>query len=175
MDAERAVHLDTEQAVTLVPSRYEEWVRRFAQMAAVIEPIVPDATIEHIGSTAVPDQPAKDVVDLLIGVDAQSVVPAARRLVAAGFDLEGELDHHCWLSSPDRRDRAFVLHVVEHGSRAWNRRMAFRDLLRADESARRAYLQVKEHAARQSRGWDDYTLAKSSVVAELLAGADAED
>lgn len=159
-------------AVTLVDSRYEEWARRFAGMAALFAPVVPGADIEHIGSTAVPDLPAKDVVDLLVGVEAaDAVVPTARLLQAAGFDLEGEREHHSWLSAPDRHHRAYVLHVVARGSRSWNRRLAFRDLLRADAGARQRYLRVKEEAARSAQSWDDYTRAKSAVVEALLAPA----
>ncbi|QDB79859.1 GrpB family protein [Georgenia wutianyii] len=157
------------ESVTLVPSRFEEWGRRFAAVAARLEALVPEAHVEHMGSTAVPGLPAKDVVDVLVGVAAPDVVPTARRLVAAGFDLEGQRDHHCWLSSSSRARREVVVHVVEHGGRAWDRRVAFRDLLREDAGARRAYLAVKERAASSAHGWDEYTQAKSGVVADLLA------
>ncbi|MEE6272513.1 GrpB family protein [Georgenia wangjunii] len=160
--------MDAEQAVVLVPSRYEEWVRRYGDMASHVTTLVPGAVVEHIGSTAVPGLPAKDVVDVMVGVDARAVRSTARRLAAAGLDLEGERDHHCWLSAPDRSDRAYVVHVVEHGGRPWTRRVAFRDLLRGDAAARAAYLDVKREAARSTRGWDAYTQAKTGVVAELL-------
>ena len=158
-----------EQQVSLVPSKHDEWTARFDEMAAFISSVAPDARVEHIGSTAVPSLPAKDVVDLLVGVELPAVVSTARLFVTAGLDLEGELDHHCWLSSPDRHDRACIVHVVELGGRSWNRRITFRDLLRRDESARRAYLEVKRRAARDSHGWDDYTRAKTPVVRSLLA------
>ncbi|WP_324649827.1 GrpB family protein [Georgenia sp. H159] len=161
--------MERTQAVSLVPSQDEEWARRFATLASWLGSVVPGARLEHIGSTAVPDLPAKDVVDVLVGVDGPAVAPTARLLAAAGLDLEGELAHHCWLSSPDRHDRAYVVHVVEHGGRAWNRRVAFRDLLRRDDSARRVYLDAKQHAARTTQGWDEYTRSKAVVVAGLLA------
>ncbi|WP_413451868.1 GrpB family protein [Georgenia phoenicis] len=160
--------MDEERAVTLVPSRHEEWRLRYAELARRLSALLPAARLEHIGSTAVPDLPAKDVVDVLVGVDTADVVAVARRLRAEGLDLEGELAHHCWLSLPDRRSRTFVVHVVEHGGRAWARRIAFRDLLRSDADARERYLRVKRAAAREAAGWDDYTRAKSEVVAELL-------
>ena len=165
--------MEAEESVTLVASRFEEWGRRFAVVAARLEELVPGARLEHIGSTAVPDLPAKDVVDVLVGVAGPDVVPTARRLAARGLDLEGERAHHCWLSSPGRAGREVVVHVVEHGGRAWARRVAFRDLLREDAGARRDYLAVKERAARSARGWDEYTQAKSGVVADLLDGGGA--
>ncbi|WP_164745297.1 GrpB family protein [Georgenia faecalis] len=163
--------MPTEQRVALVPSRPEEWARRFAEMSAWLSALVPGAPIEHIGSTAVRGLPAKDVVDLLVGVDAGSVVPVSRQLAAAGLDLEGERDHHCWLSAPSRHARTHVVHVVELGGHAWTRRVAFRDLLRQDPDARETYLAAKRAAAAGTPGWDAYTQAKTQVVAELLAGA----
>jgi len=157
------------QRVSLVASRHAEWATRYGELAARLEALVPGAAVEHIGSTSVPGLPAKDVVDVLVGVDAADVPEAARRLQAAGLDLEGEVPHHCWLSSPDRRARAWVVHVVEHGGRAWERRVAFRDLLRRDADARERYLRVKQAAAGAARDWDEYTQAKSQVVADLLA------
>lgn len=158
------------QAVLLVSSRHEEWRDRFAEMVERLGVLVPDAHVEHIGSTAVAGLPAKDVVDVLVGVGADAVVDVAHRLAAAGFDLEGELSHHCWLAYPNRRSRAYVIHVVEVGGRPWTRRLAFRDLLRRDAHARERYLQVKRAAARDAHDWDDYTQAKTGIVRELLAG-----
>src|SRR5699024_6902549 len=108
--------------------------------------------------------PAKDVVDLLVGVEAARVRDVARQLAASGFDLEGEHDHHCWLSFPLRVARAYVIHIVEYGSRQWNRRIAFRDLLRSDANARDQYLQTKIDAATSANNWDEYTQSKTSVV-----------
>ncbi|HLT85264.1 MAG TPA: GrpB family protein [Phototrophicaceae bacterium] len=159
------------QRVSLVASRHAEWAARFGELVARLEDLVPGAVVEHIGSTSVPGLPAKDVVDVLVGVAAADVEPVARRFAAAGLDLEGTRAHHCWLSLPDRTARTAVVHVVEHGGRAWDNRVSFRDLLRRDAAARQAYLRVKEDAARQTENWDDYTQAKTAVVAELLAAA----
>lgn len=127
--------------------------------------------LEHIGSTAVPGLPAKDVVDLLVGVEAARIQVVARQLASAGFDLEGERDQHCQLSFPSRAARAYVIHVMEYGSRSWDRRIAFRDLLRSDANARAQYLQTKIEAAKSTTNWDDYTQAKSSVVSSLLSSS----
>ena len=161
----------SEQAsVVLVPSRHAEWARMAAAMAGRIRGLVPDAQVEHIGSTAVPGLPAKDVVDLLIGVAADRIPDTVAQLAAAGFDLEGERPGHAWLSWPSRSARTHVLHVVETGGTAWTRRVAFRDLLRRNPQARERYLAAKRAAAAGSAGWDDYTQAKTPVVSELLAG-----
>lgn len=163
-----------EQPVFLVPSRHLEWATMATEMMNTIRESVQDARLEHIGSTSVPGLPAKDVVDLLMGVAVDRIQAVSHQLASIGFDLEGELGHHCWLSLPSRSARAYVIHVVEHGSRPWNRRVAFRDLLRTDESARSRYLQTKIDAAKATRTWDDYTQSKTNVVANLLSGAGVE-
>lgn len=158
----------TDQRVTIVPSRHPEWVRLFEEMAGRLALLLPGATIEHIGSTSVPALPAKDVVDLLIGVDLAEVPTVVTGLTDAGFDLEGSLPHHAWFGFPSRDDRRYVIHVVEFGSRAWQRRIDFRDLLRRDPEARATYLAVKLSSAEASANWDEYTQSKSDVVAGLL-------
>jgi len=164
---------DSGQPVELVASRPAEWVQRFEYLSRSIRLILPDARIEHIGSTAVPGLPAKDVVDVLVGVAAEEVTRAAHGLLAAGWDLEGERIGHCWLSSPNRRERMSVTHVVEADGPIWCERLDFRDLLRRDPGARATYLDAKELAAESSAGWDDYTRAKAPVVGRLLS-ADRE-
>lgn len=160
-----------EQPVSLVPSRHSEWAKMADEMMEKIHEQVSGAHLEHIGSTAVPGLPAKDVVDLLVGVESDRVLAVAQQLASVGFDLEGELDHHSWLSFPTRSARAYVIHVVEHESRPWHRRISFRDLLRSDENARAEYLQTKIDAAHSAKNWDDYTQSKSSVVANLLTAS----
>ncbi|GMA32985.1 GrpB family protein [Litorihabitans aurantiacus] len=153
---------------SLVAPRPQEWARRAIERTTAIHRVLPDVPIEHIGSTAVPDLPAKDCIDLLVGVDAAAIVASTDALAAVGWDVEGALAHHAWLSWPHRSERSCVVHVVEDGGRAWRRPIAFRDLLRADADARRRYLDVKRAAAATSQGWDDYTARKTVIVAELL-------
>ena len=141
-----------------------------AEMAHRLHGLAPGLRVEHIGSTSVPDLAAKDVVDLLIGVGQDRILSLSQELAAAGFDLEGRLPGHCWLSYPTRAERQYVLHVVGFDSLQWRRRIAFRDLLRSDPRARERYLTAKRSAADETSGWDAYTQSKTSVVSELLAG-----
>ncbi|MCG7309598.1 GrpB family protein [Brachybacterium sp. ACRRE] len=158
----------SEQAVLLVDPRPEDWAQRFARIQDDVLAVLPGARIEHIGSTAVPGLPAKDVVDVIVGLPQSAIASAAHRLEDDGWDLEGEREQHCWLSRPTRRARDCVLHLVEHGGRIWTERLDFRDLLRRDADARADYLRTKVEAARSSTGWTDYTRAKAPTVGRLL-------
>lgn len=157
------------QRVTLVASEHKEWARSAAEMAGELLALLPRAKIEHIGSTSVPELSAKPVIDLAVGVAADEVVLSTRKLARHGFDAEGERAGHAWLSYPDRSARAFVIHIVEFQGERWSKRLRFRDILRTDERSREEYLAVKEEAAASANGWGEYTRAKASVVAEILA------
>lgn len=161
--------MKADQPVFIVPSRHSEWTQLANEMMDIVGEQVTGVRLEHIGSTAVPGLPAKDVVDLLVGVEASRIQAVAHQLASGGFDLEGDHDHHCWLSYPSRLARSYVIHVVEYESRHWSRRIIFRDLLRSDENARDQYLETKIDAAKSANNWDEYTQSKTSVVSSLLS------
>lgn len=158
----------SEQRVALVDSRPHLWRTRFERLRARIAATVPDAVVEHIGSTAVIGLPAKDVVDVLVGVAEGRVESVVEVLVAAGWDLEGMRAGHAWLSVPRRNERTAVAHVVVLDGAEWRDRLDFRDLLRNSDEARSRYLQTKRTAAVQADGWGEYTAMKAAIVSDLL-------
>lgn len=157
-----------EQAVELVESRPDVWAARFEMMRSRIQELLPAARIEHIGSTSVAGIPAKDVVDILVGVGSDAVDESVIVMSAHGFDCEGQRAAHSWLSWPHRADRSAVVHAVVVDESQWRDRLAFRDILRREPEARKRYLLVKEHAAARAAGWGDYTAAKAGIVHEIL-------
>lgn len=157
------------QPVHLAASRRPEWIERFEAVRARIASLLPDAAIEHVGSTAVPDLDAKDVVDVLVGVAAGRLDPALAVLSDDGFDLEGSRADHAWLSLPTRARRETIVHVVPAGETQWRDRIDFRDILRASPPARARYLALKRRLAGESTGWGPYTAGKAELVQEILA------
>ncbi|WP_120004014.1 GrpB family protein [Nesterenkonia muleiensis] len=160
-----------DEQVRLTDSRFNVWSEMARQMTNRLLEAVPQATVEHIGSTSVPGLPAKPVVDMAVGVPADQIAGVTQLLVQQGFDVEGEKPHHSWLSFPGRTSRQYVIHVLEHQGRSWQRRLLFRDTLRADGAARSRYLEVKREAAASSANWDEYTNAKTAVVQSVLDAA----
>lgn len=160
-----------DEQVRLADSRFDAWSEMARQMTNRLLEVVPQATVEHIGSTSVPDLPAKPVVDLAVGVPADQIADVTQSLVEQEFDLEGEQPQHSWLSFPGRTARQHVVHVLEYQGRLWQRRLLFRDILRADGVARSRYLEVKREAAASSANWDEYTNAKTAVVRSILDAA----
>lgn len=132
----------------------------------------PALAVEHIGSTAVPGLPAKDVIDLQVGVpdlaaaDAPGFVDA---LAAAGFPRVEGIDHDRGkdgLPWPKRfhgsadPGRVAHVHVRELGGPGWRWAIAFRDRLRSDPDARQEYAAVKAGFAARHTDPGAYAEAK---------------
>lgn len=160
------------------------WARRFEQERTAIADVLGGTPVyvAHIGSTAVPGLAAKPVVDLMVGVDDPTAVPAAaERLRAAGYSHRAggdgtDGDEHVFaLRRADGRRLAHA-HVVVHGGRWWREHLAFRDLLRADPDLRAQYEAHKRTlAAQHADDREAYTEAKTGFVRAALrdGGVDA--
>jgi GrpB-like predicted nucleotidyltransferase (UPF0157 family)/predicted enzyme related to lactoylglutathione lyase len=151
------------------------WPLTAARLAGDIRQALGDRArlVAHVGSTSVPDLPAKPVLDLLLAVDdpadEATYVPA---LEALGYQLrvrEPEWHQHRLLK---RGDPEVNLHVFGLGSEEVDRMIAFRDHLRSDPPDRERYALTKRELAGQT--WEfvqDYADAKSDVVAEIMSRA----
>lgn len=128
-------------------------------------------SVEHVGSTAVPGLPGKDVIDIQITVADMAVADGLRdTLAAAGFPLipghtydtpraaardsaaadarHGEKRVH---GSADPGRPAYV-HLRAAGSPGQIFAPAFRDWLRADRAARDEYAEVKREGEAKAAG-----------------------
>jgi dephospho-CoA kinase len=108
-------------------------------------------TIEHIGSTSVPDLPAKNVIDLQLLVpalrDAYDLAPRLAELGYPGLELtdhlgEGGTEGKFFHANTDP-GRAVNLHVRTEDSVGARFARAFRDLLSSDAGERQRYLELK--------------------------------
>ena len=151
------------------------WPQQYARLAARIRhAIAPaDLRIDHIGSTAVPELAAKDVIDIQLGVPslAEADGPLAQRLADAGFPrMPGD-----WWDTPrpagtgrwEKRlhgsadpARPVHLHLRVTGSPGWRYALLMRDHLRADPDRRAAYLMLKRELAASAPDSGTYATAK---------------
>jgi GrpB-like predicted nucleotidyltransferase (UPF0157 family) len=148
------------------------WPELFRQHAARIAAALgPEAlSIEHIGSTSVPDMPAKPIIDILVVVKdsakEESYLPA---LVAAGYQLrvrEPDFHQHRMLRTPTKDVH---IHVFSAGSQEIDRYLVFRDRLRTNSADHKTYADAKRRLARND--WSDmnaYANAKTSVVEQII-------
>ncbi|MGY0230838.1 dephospho-CoA kinase [Longispora urticae] len=162
------------------------WPEQYARLAARIAHAAGDLalTLDHIGSTSVPDLPAKDILDLQLGVtDLAAADRLAPLLAAAGFPANpGE-----WWDNPKPPDttiwykrlhgaadpaRPVNLHVRPVDSPGWRWALLFRDWLRANPAEVAAYAQLKARLAAEGLTASEYADAKEPWFNE--AGALAE-
>lgn len=133
---------------------------------------VPVVAIEHVGSTSVPGLAAKPVIDVDVVVAREQVDAAIAALTAAGYRHRGDLgieDRHSMAEPGGPRRNVYV---TVDGSPALRNHLALRDTLRSDAALRGRYEARKlELAQREWDDVDDYAVAKSDIIQEILAVA----
>lgn len=158
----------------LVPYR-PEWAPSAARLIARIRHLLGPVRVDHIGSTAVPGLPAKDVIDLQLTVDdldqADGLAPA---LTAGGFPPYRGITADTMHPSPAGTTtddchwgkrlhvnadpgRSVNLHLRVRDWPNWAFALRFRDWLRADSDAARDYAELKRVLADRYAG--DTTVA----------------
>ena len=129
--------------------------------------------IEHMGSTAVPELPAKPVLDILVGYPIGADVPVyVQALVEAGYEHRGEQ------GIPGRQffrkgsPRSHHVHMAVIGGSFWREHLAFRDALRSQPATRAAYAALKmELATRFPADREAYIEGKTTFVREVVRNA----
>ena len=128
--------------------RAEEVARRVREM---VQELVPEAAVEHVGSTAVPGCAGKGVVDLMVPYDDEpSLNDTKRALQDLGFQRQSTRDpfpedRPMRVGSLEHGGDLFRLHVhvVPAGSDEPEELRLFRDRLRSDPALLRAYVARK--------------------------------
>jgi GrpB-like predicted nucleotidyltransferase (UPF0157 family) len=153
------------------------WPQLFGREAARIRGVLGGRAllVEHAGSTSVPGLPAKPVIDIVLAVpDSADEAAYEPALAAAGYRLairEPDWRQHRLFKGPDT---SINLHVFTAGEPEIGRMLRFRDWLRGHDADRDRYAAVKrELAGRRWRHVQHYAEAKTAVVAEIMARADA--
>jgi GrpB-like predicted nucleotidyltransferase (UPF0157 family) len=132
--------------------------------------------IQHIGSTSVPELGAKPIIDIMIAVRtlAEADRFCIQPIVALGYEyvkaFEAETPHRRYFRKENADGvRTHHIHLVEINSQWWVDHLLFRDYLRADPEARRAYEAHKRPLA--EREWDvsnEYAEAKTEFILKMM-------
>lgn len=125
--------------------------------------------LHHIGSTAVPDLPAKPVIDMMAHVDDLDAFVAP--IIAAGYqypeNYNALLQGRRWFCRPSASVRTHHLHLVADRSEL-DRHLHFRDVLRQRPDLVAEYAELKIRLAQvHSRDRESYTRGKSNFVRRL--------
>jgi GrpB-like predicted nucleotidyltransferase (UPF0157 family) len=134
-----------------------------------LEPLLGALEIHHIGSTAVPGLTAKPIIDIVALVDDLNEPIAA--LIDRGYQypsaFNGTLTHRRFLCYPTASHRTHHLHLVDDRAEL-ERRLRFRDRLRADAALADEYAELKHAlAARYPDDREAYTEAKAPFIKRI--------
>jgi GrpB-like predicted nucleotidyltransferase (UPF0157 family) len=160
--------------VKIVPYQ-DTWPSLFEAERQLLENVLAPwlcASIEHIGSTAVPGLAAKPVIDIMAPVrsldDALPAIAVAAQHDYLYYSYKVDVMH--WFCKPSPAHRTHHLHLVPYGSLLWNERIAFRQALRGSKSLAEEYAQLKyELAAAFQADREGYTQAKEPFVRRVLS------
>lgn len=160
------------------------WAGEFEELAAVLAATLGSSAvgIEHVGSTSVPGLAARPILDIDVVIGGAEGFPeVARRLATLGYDHQGDLGvagreafGRVTSSVPfTKSGRTWMnhhLYVCVDGATELRRHRAFRDLLRRDPRAARAYEELKSDLAAKCGGdRARYTAGKTNFIEALLA------
>lgn len=159
--------------------RYDtEWALLFATEAERLRGVLDLEQvlgIEHFGSTAVPGLAAKPIIDILVAVRslARAKATMIEPVLSLGYVYWAEnrkTDRMFFVKGlpPYGERRTHHVHMTEPDGEMWQRRLAFRDHLRAnaDEASRYEALK-RDLAARFPKDRERYTEAKTEYVEDL--------
>ena len=166
------------------PSAFHPWDPRTADVARELARLIasarPGTVVEHIGSSAVPGLPGKNVVDLGIEADPDEIPALSDALRSLGFGPQGGLapfpPARPMLTGNVVHDGTSFrvhCHVIPPARGELRELIAFRDALRADPSLRDGYAEAKRRiveAAPDGEANQLYTARKSDFVQDALYG-----
>jgi len=135
--------------------------------------------IQHIGSTSVPGLGAKPILDIMIAVRtlAEADQFCIQPIVELGYEyvkaFEAETPQRRYFRKSNTEGvRTHHIHLVEINSQWWVDHLLFRDYLRANGKARRAYEAHKRQLAeREWRVSNDYAEAKTEFILKMMEEA----
>ena len=164
--------MDPRERVQLEPDPV--WTDRYERERERIKTVSGEGLLGvfHVGSTAIEGVPGKPELDVLAVYRAyEPMREAAEDIADGGFDLSTDDGECIVLSRWDSESAVFLKLHVQGDERASNQ-LLFREYLRENVDARRAYETTKREAAATHR--EDptaYIGAKANTVSSILADA----
>lgn len=159
------------QIIEVVEYR-KEWITQFHEEATLIKNIFKNnfSAIHHIGSTAIPNMPAKPTIDILLEVKKIDLVDNINdEMAILGYEAWGEYN------IPGRRffvkgenKRTHHVHCFQSGCPDIERHLCFRDFLIEHPIKAKEYAKLKIKLANKfAYNRHAYVIAKSDYVKSL--------
>jgi len=134
----------------------EKWPEMFDLEAESLQKLLPEEEIidvYHIGSTAIPDMPAKPIIDVLVEVkNIQKIDDFTERLAVNGYRAFGEngIPGRRFFVKGKLSTRTHHIHIFQTRDKEITRHLAFRDFLIANHHEALQYGALKKKLAQEN-------------------------
>ena len=146
--------------------------KRFEREKLKLRKIIPNAEIEHIGSTAVNGLGGKGILDILISVPKKDINEVKKGLAGLNYKLSrtaGDkerifFEKNCGLF----KRKKIHLHLTPFNSKIYKDAVKFRDTLRKNPKLREEYSVIKQKAVSLGKKDKSYRDFKEKFIKEVL-------
>jgi GrpB-like predicted nucleotidyltransferase (UPF0157 family) len=143
---------------------------------------LPQAQIEHVGSTSIPGVGGKGIIDLCVSVPKKTLDGTSQIIQKLDYEfklsggvLDERLFHQKTVVYPDGHKQKFHLHLTYIDSKDWKDMITFRNFLQKNSNLAKEYSNIKHKAvlaARQFRNKKDkkeaYMNAKRPLINKIV-------
>ncbi len=128
---------------------HKKWEKEYIKIEKLLQKLLSDKikTIEHIGSTSIPEIYAKPIIDIAIGIekyeDGFRLIPI---LDGNGFEYKGEYGikgRHYFVNKGEIIK--YHIHVLPIDSKEYKTHILFRDFLRKNKELAQEYSNLKKY------------------------------
>jgi GrpB-like predicted nucleotidyltransferase (UPF0157 family) len=135
--------------------------------------ILPDAKIEHIGSTSIPNLGGKGIIDIIIGTKKDDLINSAKLLIKNRYEFKDEgskNDRLFFIKTYGMiKKRRVHIHLTEYNSNIWKQALSFKNHLLKNKKTREEYIKVKIQACKICKGDSKlYRAHKNHFIKQVL-------
>ena len=144
----------------------------FEKEKAKLKKIIPDAGIEHIGSTSIEGLGGKGIIDILVFVPKKNIKKIRDKLVSSKYYLvkTGGNKERMFFEKDYGllKKRRIHLHLTSINSKTYKEAIRFRNYLRRNSSLRKKYSIIKQKAILLGKKNKEYRDFKKRFIQEVL-------
>lgn len=178
----------------VLENNFKEWNSDFLILKTELQQTLYFANpiIEHIGSTAIPNILAKPIIDVLVGIKQDTniddtiiplrnknyvyiekyntVMPYRRFFIK----LKENTTHHIFpniikgnkvIPKKIEQNKLAHIHILKHNTSHWVRHIAFREYLKANDTIKNAYQELKVSLSLENwKDGNEYNAAKNNFI-----------
>jgi GrpB-like predicted nucleotidyltransferase (UPF0157 family) len=155
----------------------KEWLTYFKKEKILLQKTLGSIAldIQHVGSTAIPDMPAKPIIDIAVGIKTVNDFGECIKLLQnAGYIFRKNASNNsesCFAKGPEEKRTRYV-HLVKYNGEIWKNYLEFRDYLTANNKSAQQYAFLKNTLSKKyPENRKKYTADKAKFVRETIKTA----